>query len=60
MSLIPLNMTLGAAIAKMEVALRLFPGDREEISKFMSESYVGEVPNEFSSSDARHTHHYTN
>jgi hypothetical protein len=52
-------MTLGAAIAKMEIAFRLFPGDRAAISRFMSESYVGEVPSEFSSSNARHSHHYT-
>ncbi len=43
---IPLNMTLSTAMAKAEVALRLFPGDLAAFSRFMAENYVGEVPTE--------------
>ena len=41
---VPLNMTLPAALAKIEIALEKFPGDAEAIGAFMQENYVGEVP----------------
>ncbi len=41
---IPLNMTLSAALAKIEIALRLYPDDLTSLSRFMTENYVGEVP----------------
>lgn len=44
MGAIPLNMTLSAALAKIEIALRLYPDDLPALSRFMTESYVGEVP----------------
>jgi L-asparaginase len=44
--IVPLNMTLSAAMAKLEIAMRLHDGDVEAISKFMTENYVGEIPTE--------------
>lgn len=41
---IPLFMTLPAALAKIEIALRLYPGGVDAISNFMKENYVGEIP----------------
>jgi len=46
MGAIPLNMTLSTALAKAEIALRLYPRDLAAFSLFMSENYVGEVPTE--------------
>lgn len=43
---VPLFMTLPTALAKIEIALRLYPGDIKAMSAFMQESYVGEVPSE--------------
>lgn len=40
----PLYMTLPAALAKMEIGLRLHTGDIDGIARFMSSNYVGEVP----------------
>lgn len=40
----PLYMTLPAALAKMEIALRLHTDDCTAIARFMSTNYVGEVP----------------
>lgn len=42
----PLYMTLSAALAKIELSLRLFPKSTKEAAKFMVENYVGEIPNE--------------
>jgi L-asparaginase/Glu-tRNA(Gln) amidotransferase subunit D len=44
----PLYMTLSAALAKIELAIRLFPKSSKEAAKFMAENYVGEVPSESS------------
>ena len=41
---VPLYMTLPAALAKIEIALRLYPDNINAISEFMTESYVGEIP----------------
>lgn len=43
---VPLYMTLPAALAKIETALRLYPDHPEKIARFMIENYVGEVPTE--------------
>lgn len=40
----PLYMTLPTALAKIEIALRLFPGNTAAISTFMADNYVGEIP----------------
>lgn len=40
---VPLDMTLSAALAKMEIALRLHPGDTASQAIFMTQSYVGEI-----------------
>lgn len=45
----PLNMTLSAALAKIEIGLRLFPKDKERFCCFVTENYVGEVPTTASS-----------
>ena len=44
LGMIPLNMTLSAALAKIEIALRTYPDDIAALSKFMMTNYVGEVP----------------
>ncbi len=44
----PLYMTLSAALAKIEIAIRLFPNDVNKVSEFMMENYVGEIPNDCS------------
>jgi L-asparaginase/Glu-tRNA(Gln) amidotransferase subunit D len=41
---IPLNMTLPAALAKIEVALECYPEDMDKLKNFMTHDYVGEVP----------------
>jgi len=43
---IPLYMTLPAALAKIEIALRQSPNDIQDISRFMTSNYVGEIPDE--------------
>lgn len=40
---VPLDMTLSAALAKMEIALRLHGGDTAALAIFMTQSYVGEI-----------------
>ena len=44
--IVPLNMTLPASLAKIEVAIEKFGEDTNAIGKFMQENYVGEVPEE--------------
>lgn len=44
----PLYMTLPTALAKIEIGLRKYPGDRAAISRFMTDNYVGEIPGETS------------
>lgn len=41
---IPLNMTLPSALAKIEIALETCKDDLGALRKFMTENYVGEVP----------------
>ena len=41
---VPLYMTLSAALAKIEIALCLHSKDMKALANFMQESYVGEVP----------------
>ncbi|MGB1077451.1 MAG: asparaginase [Bdellovibrionales bacterium] len=43
---VPLNLTLPAALAKIEIALNEFSGDTKALGAFMQEDYVGEVPGE--------------
>jgi L-asparaginase/Glu-tRNA(Gln) amidotransferase subunit D len=50
---IPLNMTLSAALAKIEIALRLYQDNLTVLSAFMTDNYVGEIPTERSSAAAR-------
>jgi L-asparaginase len=40
----PLDMTLSSALAKIEIALRMFKDDVEGVARFMAENYVGEIP----------------
>lgn len=40
----PLYMTLPSALAKIEIALRKYPGNNAAIARFMTENYVGEIP----------------
>lgn len=42
---IPLYMTLPAALAKIEIALRLHGDNIDAIGRFMTVNYVGEIPN---------------
>ncbi len=42
--IVPLYMTLPSALAKIEIALRLFPQDLPALADFMTRNYVGEVP----------------
>jgi len=51
--IVPLNMTLSAAMAKLEIVLRRYDGDLEAISNFMTENYVGEVPSEITGAPNR-------
>ena len=44
MGAVPLNMTLSAALAKTEIALRLHPDDKQAMARFMTSNYVGEIP----------------
>lgn len=44
--IIPLYMTLPSALAKIEIGLRLHEGDVSALARFMTESYVGEIPRE--------------
>ena len=44
--IISLDMTIPAALAKIEIALRKFPEDPQAQAKFMQSNYVGEVPSE--------------
>jgi L-asparaginase len=46
LGIIPLNMTLSSALAKAEIAIRLYPDDIVALSRFMMTNYVGEVPTE--------------
>lgn len=46
MGAIPLNMTLSAALAKTEIALRLYPNDIKMMGEFMTCNYVGEIPSQ--------------
>ena len=39
-------MTLSAALAKIEIAIRLHPDNPREQEAFMKDDYVGEVPKE--------------
>lgn len=48
----PLNMTLSAALAKIEIGLRLFPDNNDAFCQFVTENYVGEVPSLASSLSA--------
>lgn len=41
---IPLNMTLSAALAKTEIALRMYPDNPVSMAEFMTGNYVGEIP----------------
>ena len=41
---VPLDMTLSAALAKIEIALRMHMGDVRAMSRFMTSNYVGEIP----------------
>ncbi len=50
---IPLNMTLSAALAKIEIALRLHLNNLPAVAHFMTENYVGEIPTNHSSSSSR-------
>ncbi len=43
---VSLYMTLPSALAKIEIALEEFPNDIIKIGQFMTENYVGEVPDE--------------
>ena len=43
---VPLYMTLSAALAKIEIAIRLHPDNPREQEAFMKDDYVGEVPKE--------------
>jgi L-asparaginase len=43
---VPLNLTLPAALAKIEVAIELFPDDLNAFGAFMNKNYVGEVPDD--------------
>lgn len=40
----PLYMTLPSALAKIEIALRQYPGDKAAMARFMADNYVGEIP----------------
>lgn len=40
----PLYMTLPAALAKIEIALRRHPDDLQALAQFMRDNYVGEIP----------------
>ena len=42
--IIPLYMTLPSALAKIEIALRMFSQDLPALADFMTRNYVGEVP----------------
>jgi len=53
MGAIPLNMTLSAALAKIEIALRLHLEDIPALSRFMTGNYVGEIPSDLSSAATR-------
>ncbi len=44
LGIVPLNLTLSAALAKIEIALQLSPKNLKALSKFVAENYVGEVP----------------
>ena len=44
LGLIPLNMTLAAALPKIELALTLFPADAEALKTFMTQNHIGEIP----------------
>ncbi len=50
---VPLNMTLSSALAKIEIALRLYGRDLSSISRFMTENYVGEIPTDRSGATPR-------
>lgn len=43
---IPLFMTLSAALIKIEIALRMYADDHAQLAQFMTANYVGEVPTE--------------
>lgn len=45
---VPLYMTLSAALAKIELAIRMHPDDPQAISEFMITDYVGEIPSDAS------------
>lgn len=42
--IIPIYMTLPAALAKIEIALRFYSGDINAMADFMTGNYVGEIP----------------
>ncbi|NBX66232.1 MAG: hypothetical protein EBQ96_04475 [Proteobacteria bacterium] len=48
MGAVPLDMTLSAALAKIEIALRMHMGDLKAMSRFMTSNYVGEIPSHIS------------
>ncbi len=43
MGAMPLDMTLPSALAKIEIGLRLHPGDVKGMARFMSSNFVGEI-----------------
>ncbi len=50
--IVPINLTLSAALAKIEIALQLYPDNLKALSKFVATNYVGEVPTEASGFNA--------
>ncbi|MFZ2620813.1 MAG: asparaginase domain-containing protein [Alphaproteobacteria bacterium] len=44
MGVIPIDMTLPAALAKIEIALGKFGDDVAEVARFVTTNYVGEIP----------------
>ena len=48
LGIVPLNLTLSAALAKIEIALRLYPDNLAALSNFVGTNYVGEVPTDAS------------
>lgn len=48
MGVTPLYMTLPTALAKIEIALNLYPDNPKRVAEFMTTDYVGEIPSELS------------
>lgn len=51
MGAVPLDMTLSAALAKLEIALRKHPENPQAVSDFMTRNYVGEIATAASKQD---------